>query len=112
VSITDITSTLLILAILLFMAEIAVRRLNIPIDRLWTGVDNTVKEGTRTAKSVINSAGLRIGAFHTGNPGNKKQKDDVEVRHSKNNVEEKKTPMDSHISILLEKKRKREGNKS
>lgn len=112
-SVTDITPILLSLAIILFLVEIAVRRLNIPFDRLIRP-EFIEKAGSfaATAKKMLNSRRERgeLAAEDSGEKVQEKAKKEVEVkaREAERSPDTVDTPLDSHISILLEKKRKRD----
>lgn len=112
-SVTDITPILLSLAIILFLVEIAVRRLNIPFDRLIRS-KFIEKAGSfaAAAKIMLDSRTTRDGLM-AEKPREKEQGETKEEVEVKDREEEKSsdtlgTSLDSHISILLEKKRKRD----
>lgn len=132
VGIIDITPILIALLIIIFFLEIALRRLNIPFEKLWHAVSRGTDEGLSKVRKAMNFVTEATGieeiiariAQKTGSgkvtPDSSSTKPDGIIKRA-NGIKqdagmdgctwENKEPgriTSSHISVLLEKKRRRE----
>ncbi|MFZ5990070.1 MAG: VWA domain-containing protein [Bacillota bacterium] len=127
-SINDMTPLLLILILILFMIDIAIRRLNLPFGKVEALLNRIGEEGARFTDTVVRPV-IEKANSKRSSPGKMEKNDtnnDVSVRDrkgdkntikgvsmeaSKNNESYQDTPKantDTHVSKLLDKKRKRE----
>ncbi len=106
-AINDITDLLLIIAILLYLVEIAIRRLNIPFERFFGYAKTVSYNAGKYTKQVLDINFKRLEADKTKNVNLKNIENDSKKEKNKKVLNNIKKDEDSHISALLEKMKKR-----
>lgn len=117
ISITDMVPFLLTLLIILFLLDVAARRINIQVERISEAYRKAAATGSKTASAVIRPAvkvmsTIRISSkSRSANKAKEKAKTPETEAHK---PEDTKQPLPkpvenaAHISMLLEKKKRRE----
>lgn len=114
ISIIDMTSTLLIIIIILLMLDITVRRLNIPLEKAQALAAGALRSARRFASDALDPVVQNIRTRKQNIGGKEPTAEKVASAQNRpvpSQAPEAKRPHpdNSHISVLLEKKRKRDG---
>lgn len=112
VSITDMVPILLPMVILLFLFDIALRRLNIPFGKVEAAVQTVTSKGTKFVSVVSKPVVEKVGAIKLKSAKavmrNHELKKAAQVERPSNKTAKDSSQDTSHISTLLEKKKRRE----
>lgn len=116
----DMTAALLILLVFLLLADIALRKLNIPYNRLEQVMSMVTERSSAAASAIIRPVAAKlkdinkVSAVKTSKRASDKLQNGFEPPKIKNSAQKEKPytadklRSDSHISALLEKKKRRE----